>query len=246
MEKLEEKISDNNLQMLENFLEILPLKNKEFLYLYGPTSFPTYKNSKREVYDWYVWTTSKKFISKKEFINNIYKEEMINKNYNSALLYGDFSTSTAPLVRVHSCCFTGDVFQSGRCDCGPQLDASIEKIIENGSGAIIYMANHEGRGIGLLAKAMANKIQDLGVDTYKSNRILGFEEDLRDFSDAAQVINYLRKNESVTLLSNNPFKIESLKKNGLKISDIESINGNINIDNINYLNDKKLLGNHLE
>ncbi|MED0823862.1 MULTISPECIES: GTP cyclohydrolase II [Bacillus cereus group] len=234
--------SDKYLQHLEKSLNILPTSNGKYLYLFGPTLFPTYKDSTRHVYNWYVWKVSENHLNAREFINNIYQEEYINENYNSILTYGNFCSSEDPLVRVHSCCFTGDIFKSSRCDCGPQLEIAIEKITHSGSGAIVYMSNHEGRGIGLLAKAMTNQLQDLGLDTYTSNRVLGFKDDVRDFSEAAQVINYLRNYNSVKLLTNNPDKMKQLSENGLKISAIEKIEGFSNSDNFKYLEAKKAFG----
>ena len=108
---------------------------------------------------------------------------------NSVLVFGDPSGQPHPLVRVHSNCLTGDVFGSQRCDCGPQLDAAMERIAGDG-GIIVYMAGHEGRGIGLWAKAATYVLQDGGQNTYQANRSLGLPDDTRDFSDAAALLRH--------------------------------------------------------
>jgi len=119
--------------------------------------------------------------------------------------------SENPLVRVHSNCLTGDVFGSQRCDCGPQLDAAIARIdADEEGGYLIYMAGHEGRGIGLWAKAATYLLQDEGEDTYQANRSLGLPDDSRDFSDAAALLKYFVGNAPFRLLTNNPKKIKDL------------------------------------
>ncbi|MEM7379491.1 MAG: GTP cyclohydrolase II, partial [Pseudomonadota bacterium] len=108
---------------------------------------------------------------------------------NSVLAIGDPGEN--PLVRVHSNCLTGDVFGSERCDCGPQLDAAMARIASDPSGGyVVYMAGHEGRGIGLWAKAATYLLQDAGQNTYQANRSLGLPDDCRDFSDAATLIKH--------------------------------------------------------
>ena len=102
---------------------------------------------------------------------------------------GKAATSASPIVRVHSNCLTGDIFGSMRCECGPQLDAAIDRIARDPEGGyIVYMAGHEGRGIGLWAKAATYLLQDAGENTYQANRSLGLPDDSRDFSDAAYLL----------------------------------------------------------
>lgn len=135
---------------------------------------------------------------------------------NSVLIIGDPQTWTNPLVRVHSSCLTGDVFGSERCECGPQLKSAIDLIKKDGQGGLlIYMSGHEGRGIGLWAKAATYVLQDQGEDTYQANRSLGLPDDSRDFSDAATLLKYFRKDGPFRLLTNNPKKIEDLTTAGL-------------------------------
>jgi GTP cyclohydrolase II len=135
---------------------------------------------------------------------------------NSVLVIGDRDTWTNPLVRVHSSCLTGDVFGSERCECGPQLHSAIELIERDDQGGLlIYMAGHEGRGIGLWAKAATYLLQDGGEDTYQANRSLGLPDDSRDFSDAADLIRHFRGQEPFRLLTNNPKKLADLVNAGL-------------------------------
>ncbi|RLI85376.1 MAG: GTP cyclohydrolase II [Archaeoglobales archaeon] len=120
------------------------------------------------------------------------------------------------LVRIHSECLTGDVFHSLRCDCGEQLERSLKKIDSEGKGVLIYMRGHEGRGIGLINKLIAYKLQEEGRDTVEANVELGFPPDLRSYGIAAQILMDLGV-KSVKLMTNNPEKIEELKKYGFKV-----------------------------
>lgn len=135
---------------------------------------------------------------------------------NSVLLIGDPTSWTNPLVRVHSSCMTGDVFGSQRCECGPQFQSAIDLINQDEQGGmLIYMSGHEGRGIGLWAKAATYLLQDSGEDTYQANRSLGLADDSRDFSDAAALIKHFRGDGPFRLLTNNPKKIDDLTAAGL-------------------------------
>ncbi len=133
---------------------------------------------------------------------------------NSVLVIG--KPTEHPLIRVHSNCLTGDVFGSQRCDCGPQLHAAIAAIhAEPSGGYLVYMAGHEGRGIGLWAKAATYLLQDAGEDTYEANRSLGLPDDSRDFTDAGVLIKHFVGREPFRLLTNNPKKIADLEACGL-------------------------------
>jgi GTP cyclohydrolase II len=120
-------------------------------------------------------------------------------------------------VRVHSECLTGDVFGSKRCDCGPQLQEAIRLIEENGHGYVIYLRDHEGRGIGLAEKIRAYVLQDSGQDTVEANISIGQPVDNRTYEDAAEILNRL-KVKSLTLLTNNPEKIAAIKATGISLT----------------------------
>ena len=131
-----------------------------------------------------------------------------------------------PLVRVHSSCLTGDVFGSERCDCGPQLDYALRRISEDPQGGyLVYMAGHEGRGIGLWAKAATYLLQDGGEDTYQANRSLGLPDDSRDFSDAGSLLKYFAGEQSIRLMTNNPKKVEDLRAFGLQVDQVKHFGG---------------------
>ena len=133
------------------------------------------------------------------------------------VIVGDVSGRENVLVRVHSACFTGDVLGSTRCDCGDQLALSMQMINESGKGVFIYMSDHEGRGIGLIAKVFAYDLQDSkGLDTIDANVALGVPVDARDYAAAAAVLNDIGV-KSIRLLSNNPDKEAGLSKHGITI-----------------------------
>lgn len=164
----------------------------------------------------------------------------------SILTFGDFTGAQAPLVRIHSNCATGDVFGSQRCECGPQLHSAMAEVARLGCGALVYMADHEGRGIGLFAKAAAYLLQDQGLDTYEANRILGYHADDRDFSDAAFILNHLRgEGRAIKLLSNNPEKRKRLAAVDLPVDSMVPLVTGITRNNLRYLNAKRLYGHIL-
>ena len=165
---------------------------------------------------------------------------------NSVLVFGDPSGQPQPLVRVHSNCLTGDVFGSQRCDCGPQLEAAMERISGEG-GIIVYMAGHEGRGIGLWAKAATYVLQDGGQNTYQANRSLGLPDDTRDFSDAAALLlHFLGGDRPFRLLTNNPKKIDDLRAHGLGRITVEKHVTGVGEHNRRYLAAKRDWGHAIE
>jgi 3,4-dihydroxy 2-butanone 4-phosphate synthase/GTP cyclohydrolase II len=154
-----------------------------------------------------------------------------------ALVKGKIDPNKPTLVRVHSECLTGDVFHSHRCDCGPQLAAALKQINENGSGVLLYM-RQEGRGIGLINKLKAYKLQEQGLDTVDANLKLGFKPDLRDYGIGAQILKDLGVRK-MRLMTNNPRKIKGLEGYGLEVVDRIPIQMEENEDNSNYLHTKK-------
>ncbi len=162
----------------------------------------------------------------------------------SVLVYGDFQDSLDALIRMHSICHTGDIFGSKRCDCGYQLKTSMKMISSHGSGAIFYLANHEGRGIGLFSKAMAYILQEEGLDTVEANLELGFVDDSRSYEDAIDVLKFLR-DKPVTLISNNPKKYNALKEAGLNIAGRMPLWGDVSEFNEKYLETKVVRSGHI-
>ena len=133
----------------------------------------------------------------------------------AVIAFGD--SGNQPMVRIHSECFTGDILHSLRCDCGEQLEQAINLIQDHGYGYIIYLRDHEGRGIGLTEKIKAYQLQDQGMDTIDANLHLGHEIDARDWSDAIAIVNALQISQ-VQLLTNNPNKVAALKSSGITVT----------------------------
>ncbi len=148
-----------------------------------------------------------------------------------------------PLVRIHSQCLTGDVFSSLRCDCGDQLKMAMRAIRREGRGIIIYHPE-EGRGIGILNKLRAYELQDQGADTVEANRKLGFADDERDYSACAEILRDLGFLQ-VRLLSNNPAKARALRKAGVRVVELVSIEVPPRRSSQNYLKTKKEKLGHL-
>ncbi|BCJ41477.1 riboflavin biosynthesis protein RibBA [Actinoplanes ianthinogenes] len=161
-----------------------------------------------------------------------------------ALVYGDLSDGEDVLVRVHSECLTGDVFGSRRCDCGPQLDAALEKVAAAGRGVVLYMRGHEGRGIGLLHKLQAYQLQDRGFDTVDANLELGLPADARDYGTGAQIL-YDLGVRSMRLLTNNPAKRAGLEGYGLRVTGREELPVRLHPENVRYLRTKRDRMGHL-
>ncbi|MCF6451050.1 GTP cyclohydrolase II [Vibrio sp. MMG022] len=150
-------------------------------------------------------------------------------------------TQDMPLVRMHSECLTGDVFHSSRCDCGEQLEETINRMGESG-GIILYL-RQEGRGIGLYNKIDAYRLQSQGMNTYEANNHLGFDDDLRDFTEAAQMLEALGVNK-IQLVTNNPKKIRELSEYGIEIAEVVNTSAHIKDGNENYLKAKASHGKH--
>lgn len=160
-----------------------------------------------------------------------------------ALVMGDVGDGRPVLTRVHSECMTGDVFASLRCDCGPQLQSAMASISKEGRGVIIYL-RQEGRGIGLINKIRAYKLQEQGADTVEANGLLGFADDLRVYKDAIGMLSSLNIS-SVLLLTNNPKKVSSLEAAGIKVIERISLKAGLNSLNEDYLKTKKIKMGHL-
>lgn len=155
-----------------------------------------------------------------------------------ALVHGSLGDGEDVLVRVHSECLTGDIFHSLRCDCGPQLQASMDRIAEAGRGVVVYLRGHEGRGIGLLSKLRAYELQERGRDTLDANLELGLPADARDYAAGAQILDDLGV-RSLRLMTNNPDKITALVRHGLKVEGREAVPVQAGEHNLRYLRTKR-------
>jgi 3,4-dihydroxy 2-butanone 4-phosphate synthase / GTP cyclohydrolase II len=163
---------------------------------------------------------------------------LLDGTHHIALVKGSIDAETPTLVRVHSECLTGDIFASRRCDCGSQLHAAMERVEQEGSGVIVYMRGHEGRGIGLHGKIQAYKLQEQGLDTVEANLKLGFGMDLRDYGIGAQIISDLGV-KKIRLMTNNPRKVVGLDGHNLEIVEQVPIKQEPNEHNARYLETKK-------
>ncbi|WP_330456660.1 bifunctional 3,4-dihydroxy-2-butanone-4-phosphate synthase/GTP cyclohydrolase II [Streptomyces sp. NBC_00820] len=155
-----------------------------------------------------------------------------------ALVHGEIGDGEDVLVRVHSECLTGDVFGSLRCDCGPQLDASLARIQAEGRGVVVYLRGHEGRGIGLLSKLRAYELQEQGHDTLDANLELGLPADARDYGAGAEILADLGV-RGVRLMTNNPEKTDALLRHGLKVTGREPMPVQAGEHNLRYLRTKR-------
>jgi GTP cyclohydrolase II len=171
-----------------------------------------------------------------DFTLHLYEDKFDNSTH-LALTMGSYTTQDSVLVRVHSECLTGDVFQSQRCDCGEQLEMAMNQISKNKSGIIVYL-RQEGRGIGLKHKIKAYKLQEKGMDTVEANNELGFSADLRDYGVGAQILKDLDATK-LTIMTNNPKKLIGLEGHGLTIVDRKPIKIPPKKKNKKYLETKK-------
>ena len=221
--------------------------------LLGPIPMPIDTLEGRIIVQWYAAVRSTELQQVEALANKLTSEggqhlfsHLVSPlAVNSVLVIGE--PKDEPLVRVHSNCLTGDVFGSQRCDCGPQLANAIARInADPKSGYIVYMAGHEGRGIGLWAKAATYLLQDAGENTYQANRSLGLPDDSRDFTDAAVLLKYFVGQKPFRLLTNKPKKLEDLAAHGVKqVIQEKHVHGVVDT-NRKYLEAKRGWGHVLE
>lgn len=238
---------------LQDHIQIVPSADKS-IYLVGPIRLPVNLDNETVVFQWYCWLRCDSMpgnlcgegeYDQAAIIEMLSSSNLAEAQQSSVLVYGDFKESPDALIRMHSICHTGDIFGSKRCDCGFQLKQSMKMIAAHGSGALFYLANHEGRGIGLFSKAMAYVLQEQGLDTVEANLELGFEDDMRNYDDAIAVLNHLRV-LPVTLITNNPRKLEALQRSGAEVKERVPLWGDISEFNEKYLKTKVARSGHFD
>ncbi len=170
-------------------------------------------------------------------------EESDSGQEHIALSMGDVADGTPVLIRVHSECLTGDGFGSLRCDCGPQLEAAMQKVAQEKRGVILYL-RQEGRGIGLVNKVRAYALQDQGADTVEANEQLGFAPDLREYGMCEVMLKHLGIGQ-VRLMTNNPLKVAALQQHGIKVVERVPLMTERNPHNDQYLDTKEEKMGHL-
>ena len=171
-------------------------------------------------------------------------DDLTLKNTHYALVFNSNKKISNPTIRVHSSCLTGDLMGSQKCDCGYQLETTIDYMSKSKKAGILIYLNQEGRGLGIHNKIISYNIQEKGWDTYQADNILGFSGDERDYKAAAEILKYFRV-KNCELITNNPEKIDFLKKNKIKVNKVIKIKPSVNQHNKKYLETKKLIGKHL-
>jgi GTP cyclohydrolase II len=232
-----------------------PVPGERAISILGPIPLPLERHGRHYEVRWYASVRHTELSKATELADNLRERDgqesfailADSMAVNSVLLIGDPDRWENPLVRVHSSCLTGDVFGSERCECGPQFVSALERISNDPAGGlIVYMSGHEGRGIGLWAKAATYLLQDAGEDTYQANQSLGLPDDSRDFSDAASLLKYFLGGKPFRLLTNNPKKIDDLKTMGIdNVTRVKHVCG-VGDANKRYLEAKREWGHELE
>lgn len=226
-------------------MQIVNLDKEHNICIVGPVKLPIKQGDFHATFQWYSWLKIDATIkTKDEVLENIVHANLASTQQSSVLVYGDFEQEEDALIRMHSICHTGDIFGSQRCDCGYQLHESMKMVVEHGCGAIFYLANHEGRGIGLFSKSLAYLLQEDGLDTVEANHAIGFEDDTRSYEEAIRVLETLRS-KPVTLITNNPKKLEALKQHGLLAHNHIPLWGGLTETNRFYLQTKVEKSGHI-
>ncbi len=232
-----------------------PSANGQTISILGPIPLPLDIGERQVQAIWYACVRNTELRKIQQLADEL-REQKVPESFaslassmavNGVLILGDPDTWSEPLVRVHSSCLTGDVFGSQRCECGPQMRSALLKIDDDEQGgALVYMSGHEGRGIGLWAKAATYLLQDAGENTYQANRSLGLPDDCRDFSDAASLLKYFVGDKPIRLMTNNPKKINDLAEHGVtNVTPIKHVAG-VTDSNRNYLEAKRGWGHKLD
>ena len=239
------KLEPEVFAVLKDKIQLIKVE-EQAIYLVGPIRLPVNLNGETVVFQWYSWLKQDQVTENYDaIIETLSSSNLAEYQQSSVLVYGDFENAEEALIRMHSICHTGDIFGSKRCDCGFQLKQSMQQIAEHGAGALFYLANHEGRGIGLFSKVMAYVLQENGYDTVEANESLGFVDDSRNYSDAIAVLQQLRQ-KPVLLMPNNPKKLSALENSDLAIAGRVALWGDKSEFNEKYLQTKIERSGHLE
>ena len=232
-----------------------PSGNGQTISILGPIPLPLDVGDRQVQAEWYACVRNTELKKIQQLADEL-REQKVPESFaslassmavNSVLILGDPNSWSEPLVRVHSSCLTGDVFGSERCECGPQLHSALRKIDDDDDGGVVvYMSGHEGRGIGLWAKAATYLLQDSGENTYQANRSLGLPDDSRDFSDAAALLKFFVGTRPIRLMTNNPKKVDDLAEHGVTaVTPVKHVAG-VTDSNRRYLAAKRGWGHKLE
>lgn len=234
----------NTIDILNDKIRFVVRNDSQNLALVGPVKLPIKQGDFEATFNWYSWLAVDNQKTKQQMIDDLPAMNLAFGQQSSVLVFGDFENRDDALIRMHSICHTGDIFGSQRCDCGYQLHESMKMIVEHGCGAIFYLADHEGRGIGLFSKSLAYLLQEDYYDTVQANHALGFEDDVRSYEDALKILESLRS-KPVTLITNNPKKLAALQAHGLAANGHVPIWGGLTDTNAHYLQTKVEKSGHL-
>ncbi len=237
-------ITTKVMDIVKDKMIIVQHSKTEHICLVGPVKLPVKQGDFSAIFQWYNWLKVDANLSKEEIIDGLVSANLAFSQQSSVLVYGEFTHTDDVLIRMHSICHTGDIFGSQRCDCGYQLHESMKMIVEHGSGAIFYLADHEGRGIGLFSKSLAYLLQEEGLDTVEANHALGFSDDTRSYEEAITVLGALRS-KPVTLITNNPKKLAALQAHGLAAEGHVPLWGGLTETNRYYLDTKVEKSGHI-
>ncbi|MFD1778331.1 GTP cyclohydrolase II [Fredinandcohnia salidurans] len=238
-------VSEKVKNLLLDKMNMIHKQGEQDICLVGPVTLPVQLDDQVVTFKWYTWLKMENGMSKEEVLNALPTANLAEMQQSSVLVYGDFDSEHDSLIRMHSICHTGDIFGSKRCDCGFQLRESMRMIVSNGSGALFYLADHEGRGIGLFSKSLAYILQQEGLDTVEANLALGFNDDSRNYEDAIRVLSELRS-KPVTLITNNPKKLAALQEYGLLSDTHVPLWGDVSEYNQKYLATKVEKSGHIQ
>lgn len=235
---------EKEIHILRNKMQLVKRNELENICIVGPVRLPIKQGDFEATFQWYTWLTVDARLSKEAVVKQVASMNLAFGQQSSVLVYGDFQHGENAQIRMHSICHTGDIFGSQRCDCGYQLHEAMKMVVYHGCGAIFYLADHEGRGIGLFSKSLAYLLQEENYDTVEANHALGFEDDTRSYEDAIVVLQALRT-KPVTLITNNPKKLEALQAHGMLADGHIPLWGGLNATNRFYLQTKVEKAGHI-